>query len=234
MIIIPARLASTRFAEKILCNIGGLPMFIATAKRVKEVDEVVIAVDDEGVAKLAKKHGFKAVLTSKEHKSGTDRINEAASILKLPQNEIIINLQADEPFIEATNIKAFKDFALQNHSAFMCSCYKEITREEAKDPNLVKVICTKNDEAIYFSRTPLPYERAPYLLPFKGHLGIYSYSVCNLKEFCLLEESSLEDAEKLEQLRAIENSKIIKMLKISTKSFGIDTKEDYEKALNFV
>lgn len=233
MIIIPARLASSRLNEKILCNIGGLPMFIATAKKVSQIDDVVLAVDEPSVKELALKHGFKAVLTSKSHNSGTDRLNEAASILGLSDDDVVINLQADEPFIEAENIALFKDFALKNkNEAFMCSCFKEISPKEAKDPNLVKVVINSFNYALYFSRSVIPYERSCYTQPFKAHLGIYSYTVANLKEYCSLPTSALEEAEKLEQLRALENSKSIKMLQIVTKSFGIDTQQDYEKALN--
>ncbi len=100
MIIIPARLKSSRFHEKILCDIGGVPMFVATARRVSSVDEVCIALDDEKVLSIAKEYGLNAVLTSKDHESGTDRINEACKKLALKDDEIIINVQADEPFIE--------------------------------------------------------------------------------------------------------------------------------------
>lgn len=233
MIIIPARLKSTRFAEKILCEIRGVPMFIATAKRVSSVDEVCIAVDDEKVLKIAKDFNFKAVLTKTNHESGTDRINEACGILKLKEDEIIINVQADEPFIESENLTKFKNFSKDclGKDAFMASCYKKITPFAAQDPNLVKVVCDNLGFALYFSRAKIPYEREDYTEDFKGHLGIYAYSVKALREFCKLKSSNLEKAEKLEQLRAIENGKKIKMLELSTASMGIDTKEDYERAL---
>ncbi|ARE81003.1 3-deoxy-manno-octulosonate cytidylyltransferase [Campylobacter helveticus] len=233
MIIIPARLKSTRFEEKILCDIKGVPMFIATAKKATLVDEVCIAVDDEKVLEIAKNQGFKAVLTSKTHESGTDRINETCQILKLKDEEIIINVQADEPFIEVENLFRFKKFSEKclDKEAFMASCFKKINPEQAKDANLVKVLCDKFGFALYFSRAKIPFERETYKEEFKGHLGIYAYSVRALREFCAFESSSLEKAEKLEQLRALENGKKIKMLEISTQSMGIDTKEDYEKAL---
>lgn len=233
MIIIPTRLNSTRFPKKILCDIGGVPMFIATAKQVSSVDEVCIAVDDESVLEISQKYGFKAVLTSKNHESGTDRINEACQKLGLKDDEIIINVQADEPFIERENLAKFKAFSKDclDKDAFMASCYKNISKDEANDTNLVKVLCDKDGFALYFSRAKIPYEREDYKENFKGHLGIYAYKVKALREFCTLENSALERAEKLEQLRAIENGKKIKMLEISTTSMGIDTKEDYEKAL---
>ena len=232
MIIIPARLKSTRFAEKILCDIKGLPMFVATAKRVSEVDSVCVAVDDEKVLDIAQKYGLKAVMTSTAHESGTDRINEACQILGLEDDEIIINVQADEPFIEPQNLHAFKEFARSclDKDAFMASCYKKSDSKSCDDANLVKVVTDANGFALYFSRSKIPYERAPYE-HFKAHLGIYAYSVRSLREFCALKGSNLEKAEKLEQLRALENGRKIKMLEVTTQSIGIDSKEDYEKAM---
>ena len=232
MIIIPARLKSTRFAEKILCDIKGLPMFVATARRVSEVDSVCVAVDDEKVLDIAQKYGLKSVMTRATHESGTDRINEACQILGLKDDEIIINVQADEPFIEPANLHAFKEFALSclDKDAFMASCYKKSDSESCEDANLVKVVTDTKGFALYFSRSKIPYERADYQ-HFKAHLGIYAYSVRSLREFCAFKSSNLEKAEKLEQLRALENGKKIKMLEIQTQSIGIDSKEDYEKAM---
>ena len=235
MIIIPARLSSTRFFEKILCDINGLPMFVATAKRVSVVDRVCVAVDSEKVFQIAKNHSLEAVLTSKEHESGTDRINEACLKLGLKDDEIIINVQADEPFIEPENLLKFKEFAKKAlENSFMASCYKNISKVQAEDVNLVKVLCDKDGFALYFSRAKIPFERQEYEENFKGHLGIYAYKVSSLREFCTLKTSALEKCEKLEQLRALENGKKIKMLELFTKSFGIDTQEDYKKALSFL
>ena len=235
MIIIPARLHSTRFTEKILCDIKGMPMFVATARRVSEVDEVCVAVDDEKVFEIAQKHGLKVVMTSTAHESGTDRINEACQILGLNDNEIIINVQADEPFIEPENLHAFKEFARSclDKDAFMASCFKKSDSKSCEDANLVKVVTDTNGFALYFSRSKIPYERSCYE-HFKAHLGIYAYSVHALREFCAFECSNLEKAEKLEQLRALENGKKIKMLEITTQSIGIDSKEDYERAMKIL
>ncbi|QKG29079.1 3-deoxy-manno-octulosonate cytidylyltransferase [Campylobacter sp. RM16187] len=231
MIVIPARLASTRFHNKILEPINGVPMFIATAKRVQNVDEILIAVDDEEVLEIAKKHGFKAVMTSKDHQSGTDRINEAVKILKLSEDEIIINVQADEPFIEPENIAKFKKFCQENsQKAFMFSCYKSVGDENADDKNLVKVVTDKDGFALYFSRSRIPFNRSE-CKTYKAHLGIYGYSVKALNEFCSFEASFLENIEKLEQLRALENSKKIAMLEVKSDSIGIDCKEDLKRAL---
>ncbi|MBO7370538.1 MAG: 3-deoxy-manno-octulosonate cytidylyltransferase [Campylobacter sp.] len=233
MIVIPARLASTRFENKILCDIGGVPMFIATAKNASKTDRVLIAVDDEKVLKIAKEHGFDAVLTNPNHQSGTDRINEAVKNFGLDDNEIIINVQADEPFFESENLTKFREFAefkISGDGKFMASCYKKISELSALDSNLVKVVLDDFSDAIYFSRSLIPYPRSDFKDYF-GHIGIYAYSVKNLAKFCKFKPSILENVEKLEQLRALSNGEKIAMLEISTKSIGIDTQSDYEKAI---
>ncbi|MDA3056900.1 3-deoxy-manno-octulosonate cytidylyltransferase [Campylobacter sp. VBCF_05 NA6] len=232
MIIIPARLASTRFKNKILCEFAGVPMFIKTAQNAAQVDNVLIAVDDEKILQIAKDYGFRAVMTDENHQSGTDRINEAVKNANLSDDEILINVQADEPFFETQNLIKFKEFATSaiKNGAFMASCYKKIDEKSAQDPNLVKVILDNHGFAIYFSRAPIPYPRAEFK-DYLGHIGIYAYSAKTLREFCALPPSVLENTEKLEQLRALSAGKKIAMLQIETNSVGIDTQEDYEKAL---
>ena len=230
MIIIPARLASTRMPNKILREINGVPMFVATARRVSAADEVVIAADDEGVAQIAQKFGFKAVMTSRAHQSGTDRINEAAGILGVKDSEIIINVQADEPFIEPENIVKFREFCEKNASrAFMFSCFKFVGSELADDKNLVKVVTDDSGYALYFSRSRIPFDRAPFDA-YKAHLGIYGYNAANLKRFCSFAPSTLENTEKLEQLRALSNGEKILMLEVQSDSIGIDCEEDLQRA----
>jgi len=236
MIIIPARLNSSRFANKILVDILGLPMVIKTAKQVSQLDTVVIATDSQEVVDLAKEHGFDAVLTSSEHQSGTDRINEAVNKLNLDDNEVIVNVQADEPFIEPEVVQSVinrvKNVIENNEEIMITSCYKEITSELADDPNHVKVILDENSNAIYFSRAKVPYHRDHYEnSSYCGHLGIYGFTRKSLNKFCELNPSKLENIEKLEQLRAIDNGHEIAMVKVESKSFGIDTQEDLDNAL---
>ncbi len=202
-------------------------MFVKTAMNAKNADNVLIACDDEKVANIAKSYGLDAILTNVNHESGTDRINEAADKFNLKDNEIIINVQADEPFFEVENLIKFKDFASKSiaSGSFMASCFKLVKKEDAQNPNLVKVVLDTNDNALYFSRSLLPYPRNECEV-FKAHIGIYAYSVVNLKEFCTLETKELENIEKLEQLKALQSGKKIKMMHIQTKSIGIDTKED--------
>lgn len=235
MIIIPARLASSRFANKVLVDILGLPMVIKTAYAVKNLDEVVIATDSEEVVKIAKNHNIKAIMTSTNHQSGTDRINEAANILGLSDNEIVINVQADEPFIESNIIKTAIDKTkeIKNTRDFcMASLCKQITSELADDPNHVKVLIDSNLDAIYFSRSKIPYNRDHHHgINYFGHLGVYSFTKKSLNEFCNLSQAPLEHIEKLEQLRAIYHGKKIAMQVVESRSFGIDTEEDLKKAL---
>ena len=231
MIIIPARMASNRFPNKILANINGFPMVIATAKRVEKLDKVLIATDSEEVINLAKNYGFDAVMTGNHHQSGTDRINEAASKLKIDDDEIIVNVQADEPFIEPEVVQSVIN-RVKNSDCFMASCYKLIGKEFADDPNHVKVITDSKENAIYFSRSKIPYDREEHLDYF-GHLGIYGFTKKSLNEFCELDPAPLQNIEKLEQLRAIYHNKKIAMVQVKSESFGIDTKEDLEKALAY-
>jgi 3-deoxy-manno-octulosonate cytidylyltransferase (CMP-KDO synthetase) len=234
MIIIPARLESTRFPKKILSNINGYPMVIATAKRVQNLDRVLIATDSEEVLAIAKDYGFDAVMTSDTHQSGTDRINEAANKWDIQDDEVIVNVQADEPFIEeevvASVIRRVKQATQVGEDIMIASCYKLIENSFVEDPNLVKVITDVHENAIYFSRSKIPYDRASCLEYF-GHLGIYGFTKKSLQEFCSLPSAPLEEIEKLEQLRAIYHGKKIAMVRVQSNSFGIDTKEDLERAL---
>lgn len=234
MIIIPARLASTRFPQKVLADIGGLPMVVRTAKRVAHLDRVVVAADDEQIISACKAHGVEAMLTSTTHKSGTDRINECANILNLADDEIVINVQADEPFIEGGVVEALQKrlnlLKEQNEPFVMASCYNAINNESALDPNLVKVVLDAAHNAIYFSRSPIPFNRSGEANYF-GHIGIYGFDKKSLQEFCSLEDAPLEDIEKLEQLRAIYHQKKISMVKVASTGFGIDTEEDLRRAV---
>ncbi|PAF42590.1 3-deoxy-manno-octulosonate cytidylyltransferase [Helicobacter sp. 11S03491-1] len=238
MIIIPARLESTRFPQKILADIYGLPMIVATARNAQKTDEVVVACDSHSVLEICTTHKIKAVLTSPHHTSGTDRCAEASRILGLKSDEIIINVQADEPFLETQVILSLQE-AMKN-APFMGTCAKIIEKNQIHDTNLVKVVCNKFQEAVYFSRLPIPYSREglenPLLQtsPYYGHLGIYGFHAQSLEEFCQLPKTSLEDIEKLEQLRAIYHKKSIFIQIVTSKSIGIDTPIDLQKALNSI
>ena len=234
MIIIPARIGSSRFPNKVLADIDNIPMVIRTAMTVKNIDKVVIATDSQIVIDIAKEHNIQAVLTSNKHQSGTDRIYEAVQLLKLNDNEIIINVQADEPFIETEVVKAIYNLTKKNQNnskIMMNSCYKNITNPEADDPNIVKVVTDSQDIALYFSRAKIPYPRDHHFDNYKGHLGIYGFTVKSLENFCKLTPAPLEHIEKLEQLRACYHGFKVAMVEVESESFGIDTPEDLERAL---
>ena len=233
MIIIPARLSSSRLPNKVLADINGIPMIIRCANIAKEVDKVAIATDSNEVVEICNKYGFKAVLTDKNHQSGSDRIKEAADILGLKEDDLIINMQGDEPFLEPEILQEVKNALKDIKDEFkMASCYKEISELDAEDPNLVKVVIDQFSNALYFSRSKIPYNRDNLPHTYKGHIGIYGFSKKSLDSFVNL-KGHLEHIEKLEQLRVIENGLKIKMIKVNTKSFGIDTKEDLEKAIRW-
>ncbi len=231
MIIIPARLQSTRLPKKILADINGIPMVIRTALQAKKIDEVVIATDSDEVIEVAKNYNIKAVLTDKNHKSGTDRIKEASDILGLKDDDLVINLQGDEPFIESEILQEVKErlINIKNRNFVMVSCYKYISELDAEDANLVKVVIDKNSDAVYFSRSKIPYNRDSSVHNYKGHIGIYGFNKKSLDMFCTM-KADIEDIEKLEQLRVIFEGEKISMVEVETKSFGIDTIEDLNKA----
>ncbi|RUM71388.1 MAG: 3-deoxy-manno-octulosonate cytidylyltransferase [Sulfurovum sp.] len=236
MIIIPARIGSSRFPNKVLADIGGMPMVVRTAKAVENIDDVVIATDSKDVIASATTHGIKAILTSNAHKSGTDRIYEAVQTLGLHEDEIIINVQGDEPFIETEVVQAIYDLSQKNKNhanVLMNSCYKYISNPEADDPNIVKVVTDHEDRALYFSRAKIPYPRDHHFDNYKGHIGIYGFTVKSLAQFCSLSPAPLEEIEKLEQLRALYHGYKVAMIEVHTKSFGIDTPEDLDKALKY-
>ena len=234
MIIIPARIGSSRFPNKVLADVGGLPMVIRTAKAVENIDKVAIATDSQEVVAMAKSYGIEAIMTSTTHNSGTDRIFEAAQKLNLADDEVIVNVQGDEPFIEEEVVRAVFDLTVKNRDnekIMMNSCYKLMQSSEADDPNIVKLVTSDDNFALYFSRAKIPFPRDHHFNDYKGHLGIYGFTKKSLELFCQLSPAPLENIEKLEQLRALYHDFSIAMVEVKTKSFGIDTIEDLEKAL---
>ena len=234
MIIIPARVASSRLPNKVLADIGGLPMVIRTAKAVEAVDKVAIATDSQEVLNIAKEYGIEAVLTSSSCKSGTDRIYEASQKLNLADDEIVINVQADEPFIEESVVKSMLDLTKKyasNSEVIATTCYKIVSKHEAQDPNLVKVVTNLDNIALYFSRSAIPYDRDGNLNEYKAHLGLYGFTVGKLEKFCTMQAGVLEDIEKLEQLRVLDNGYKIALTEVKSNSFGVDTQEDLDRAI---
>ena len=232
-IIIPARYASTRFPGKPLALIDGKPMIqhVYEAACTSMANQVCVATDDERIASCVAGFGGQAVMTSPTLPSGTDRCGEAARQLQLQDDDVVINVQGDEPFItgEVINllIKLFENPAVQ-----IATLTSLITRiEEVNDPNKVKVIFDKNHKAIYFSRHTIPYLRNPeqFTPQYFKHIGIYGYRYGTLQQLIRLPESNLEKSEKLEQLRWIENGYSIHVAECQYEGIGIDTPEDLEK-----
>ncbi|NPA61710.1 MAG: 3-deoxy-manno-octulosonate cytidylyltransferase [Epsilonproteobacteria bacterium] len=237
MIVIPARVESSRFPKKVLVEIGDIPMVIRTAQVAREVDDVVIATDSREVLYVAERYGFKSILTSDSHNSGTDRVYEAVTRLNLKGDEPILNLQADEPFIERHLLEQVMELTLKNRDRgdiLINSCYREISDIEAEDANVVKVITDIDDIALYFSRAKIPLQRdIGEDVIYKGHIGLYGFTRDSLEIFCSLPTAPIEAIEKLEQLRALHFGYRVAMVKVQSESFGIDTEDDLKRALDF-
>lgn len=237
VIVIPARYASTRLENKLLLDLGGKSVLEQTynqACKAKLATKVIIATDDQKIFDHARGFGAEVYMTSIDHVSGTDRIAELAN--KNQDWEIIINVQGDEPFINPEDIdKAIEPF-IHDPLTSMVSLYHEINNlDEINNPNNVKVVTDANSNALYFSRAAIPFDRdQSETVIYKKHIGLYAYRREILLLIASLPKTKLEATEKLEQLRALENGIKIKMLKVTNAPIGIDTKEDYEKALKAV
>jgi 3-deoxy-manno-octulosonate cytidylyltransferase (CMP-KDO synthetase) len=233
IIVIPARLRSTRLPNKVLLDLGGKPVIqrvYEACMQAKLHQEVWIAADSDVVFNLCKQFTPNVLMTKEEHPSGTDRIAEVAS--KIPC-DIVVNVQGDESLFDADIIDRLIT-ALQESDAAMASvCAPVETLDELHNPNLVKVVTDVNGYALYFSRFRIPYSRDKILeepTGYKKHMGVYAYRADFLNKFIKLPVSFLEASEKLEQLRAIENGYKIKMIEVAGFEKGIDTPEDLELA----
>lgn len=233
IVVIPARLNSTRLPNKVLLDLGGMPLIrrvYETCTQGIEPENIWIACDDEKVEKVCLGFTPNVVYTSPTHQSGTDRIAEVA---KKVYCDIVVNVQGDEPFFDAKIIKRLSE-AIAHHDIQMASVFSRIkTFDELNNPNLVKVVTDQSSRAVYFSRFPIPFVRNSedlILDNFKKHVGIYAYKKSSLIEFSQLKEAFSEKMEKLEQLRALENGWTIHMLETKMFEKGIDTIEDLELA----
>jgi 3-deoxy-manno-octulosonate cytidylyltransferase (CMP-KDO synthetase) len=228
--IIPARFASTRFPGKVLAKLCGKPMiqWVYEKAIASIADEVLIATDEQQVVDAVEAFGGKAVMTSSDHPSGTDRICEAA---KSSNCDIIINIQGDEPLIPVEVINDLIVLMQSNPEIEMGTVGVPGNRKDLADPNRVKVVVDNFDFALYFSRSMIPFLREGGIdTPALLHWGIYSYRKATLEKFVSLPESNLEACEKLEQLRALENGIKIYLMRSSLESIGVDTPEDLKNA----
>ncbi len=233
--VIPARYASQRLPHKLLRIINGKTLLQWTWENVsgaRALDKLIIACDHPEVEEEARRFGADVVFTSSGHISGTDRIAEAVRDVNV---KVVINIQADEPLIHPSIVDRLADEMISDRSLVMATAKKRINKEsEINNPNVVKVICGREDFAIYFSRLPIPYCRQDEVsgnqfkdgTAYYKHLGIYAYSKDFLYEFKNLPCSYLEQAEKLEQLRALEAGYKIKVIETKFDSWGVDTEED--------
>ena len=234
--IIPARYASTRFPGKPLVEIQGKTMVqrvIEQALQVENLDKVVVATDDERIFLHVKKLGYEAMMTSENHQSGTDRCAEVAQKLKLQKDDIVVNIQGDEPFIYPSQIADLLAFMQNNNFISIGTLAKKITDVSfLENANIVKVIFDETQKAIYFSRSPIPFVRGEAKenwlsrADFYKHIGMYAYRFSALKKITKLAPSRLELLESLEQLRWLENGFSIGINLTDLETVGIDTPED--------
>lgn len=237
-VVIPARLASTRLPNKPLADIGGKPMIVRVAERAhaSSAKRTVVATDAPEVAAACAAHGIEAVITRADHPSGTDRLAEVATWLGLPDDAIVVNVQGDEPLIEPSLIDAVAELLLQRPEAAMSTAAHAIdTMADFVNPNVVKVVLDRQGLALYFSRAPIPWWRdgfaqgvtqLPPVAPLR-HIGIYGYRAGFLRGFPKLAAAPIEDAEALEQLRALWHGyRIAVHVTQQAPGSGVDTPQD--------
>lgn len=245
--IIPARLESTRLANKLLLEINEKSLILYTleqTKKARNISRVIAATDSEKILQIVEASGNEAVLTAETHQSGSDRIAEVAE--NLPENSIIVNVQGDEPLIPASTIEAAIEAVLTDDSIQMATtCEKIKSVEDVLSPDVVKVVVDEKNFALYFSRSPIPFPRDAVkrfgsletalnedenlISMFRKHTGLYVYRREFLLEYTKLSQTNLEKTEMLEQLRALETGAKIKVVEVSESSIGVDTPEDFER-----
>ena len=233
--VIPARYGSTRLPGKPLAMVAGKPMIqhvYEGVKRAKRVTEVVVATDDQRIVDAVRACGGNAVMTNPEARSGTDRVAEVAFA---NAETVVINIQGDEPLVHPEMVDQLAAFLEQNQSVPMASLMTRLRRaEDLANPNVVKVVIDREGFALYFSRAPIPWQRAnpparPATEYVYKHLGIYGYQRDFVLRFPKLPPTELEQLEQLEQLRALEHGHRIKMMETPHETFGVDTPEDLQK-----
>lgn len=229
-IIIPARYGSSRLEGKPLIEVEGKPVIqwvYEKAQQAKLADMIIVATDDERIFNAVKAFGGNVEMTSTEHKCGSDRIKEV--VMRHPEISYIVNLQGDEPLIKPESIDEVAKNVKDDDMADISTLIRKITPQEAENPNLVKCVKDNNGFALYFSRSKIPFERNEGKAAFYGHLGIYGYKREALIKMTELPQSSYEQSESLEQLRALQNGMKIKTSVVDFVPIGIDTAEDLER-----
>ncbi len=229
--VIPARIGSTRFPEKLLANLQGIPLIqwtIEGAKQSQLIAELIVATDDERIAAAAVACGVRVVMTEAHLPSGSDRIYAA---IKNENCDVVVNIQGDEPLVTGDLIDRLAETFARDPHLDMATLAHPLSLEELQNPNAVKVVVNCRDEALYFSRYSIPYSRlnAEQVGPLDGamkHIGMYAYTKKFLKNFCEATPALIEKAESLEQLRALYLGAKIKVIRVESASLGVDTAED--------
>ncbi|APU48911.1 3-deoxy-manno-octulosonate cytidylyltransferase [Acinetobacter junii] len=240
-IVIPARFASSRLPAKPLLLIHGRPMILRVvdqAKKVEDFDDLCVATDDERIAEICRAEGVDVVLTSPDHPSGTDRLSEVARLKGWAEDDIIVNVQGDEPLLPAKLVKQVSQLLVDNPNCSMSTLCEPISAlDEFQRDSIVKVVMSKHSEALYFSRATIPYDRdgakqkqqSMHSSAYR-HLGLYAYRVKLLQEYVTWDQGVLEKLESLEQLRVLENGhRIAIAIAEANLPPGVDTQEDLDR-----
>lgn len=236
--VIPARYSSTRFEAKVLADICGKPMIQHVWERARQallIDDLIIACDDERIADRCREFGAKVAMTAKGHQSGSDRIAEVINPLDV---KVVVNIQGDEPLMQPSMIDLVASALTNNSGTYMATVMTRITDPAAvNDPHVVKVVVDKNNFALYFSRSPIPFRAHSSEIKepaYYKHIGLYAYTKDFLFSFKKMAVSNLEKIEKLEQLRVLEQGYKIKVLETKYDTLGVDTPEDLEKVKQYL
>jgi len=228
--IIPARYESTRFPGKPLADILGKPMFwhvFKRAGRCPQLSKTVLATDDDRIISAAKHLNVPVIKTREDHLSGTDRVLEAAELLNVPENAVVINIQGDEPTLDPDLLtELIRPFI--SPDVQVATPARKIDITEAKNPDRVKCVFSKNGKALYFSRARIPYHHSEQREEFYGHIGLYAFRMNILRQFVKFGPSELETTEKLEQLRLLENDVPVHVVITQYQSVSVDRPEDLE------
>jgi 3-deoxy-manno-octulosonate cytidylyltransferase (CMP-KDO synthetase) len=234
--IIPSRYASSRFPGKPLAEIHGMPMFwhvYQRASQCPELEAVALATDDQRIEDAARQLNVPVIMTRSDHPSGTDRVLEAAVKMGIIDDAVVVNIQGDEPAMQPEMIsQLIKPF--KNAATCVSTLARKIDYRTAENPDQVKVVLNQNKDAIYFSRSIIPYPRDNSAETFLGHIGIYAFRLNILKRFVSLPVGAVEAVEKLEQLRLIENGIPIHVVETTLTSIGVDRPEDIAKVSSMI
>jgi 3-deoxy-manno-octulosonate cytidylyltransferase (CMP-KDO synthetase) len=240
-VVIPARYASTRLPGKPLLDIAGKPMVVWVAERAKQsgAKDVIVATDDQRIMDVVSAYGHQAVMTQSHHVTGTDRVAEVVEKLGWTDDAIVVNVQGDEPLISPMVIaEVAEKLAADGDAVMSTACYPVMSKNDFLNPNVVKVVLNNAQQALYFSRAPIPYPRDDFSrltddlvasMAYR-HIGIYAYRISFLKKYANLQQSTLESVESLEQLRVLSQGfKIAVSVLSDLPAAGVDTAEDLEQ-----